>query len=73
MFYSAAVRELFKKNKKMLELQVNGSFAHSPPVLTPLASAEPANRGLLSNFRDVKFTLGNVGFTQECHQSVVLG
>lgn len=71
MFYSAAVRELFKK-KKLKELQVSGSFAHSPPTLTPLASAESANRGLLSNFRDVKFTLGNAGFTQECHQRLWL-
>lgn len=71
MFYSAAIRELLKK-KKLKELQVSGSFAHSPPALTPLASADPANRGLLSNFRDVKFTLGNAGFTQECHQRLWL-
>lgn len=82
MFYSVAVQQQKKKKKqksKRLALWVSGSFTHSPPLLTPLASAEPANygdydygAGSLSNFRDVKFTLANVGFIQECHQSVML-
>lgn len=47
MFYSQAVWEAFREGekKKMKESQVSGSIAHSPLALTPLASAEAANRG----------------------------
>lgn len=73
MFYSGAVWEAFRgREKKIKESQVSGSFAHSPLALTPLASAEAANRGWLSNFRYVKITLGNLGFAQDFHQRVWL-
>lgn len=60
-----------------MEWQVSGSSTRSPPLLTPLTSAEPiqpriTGPGLLSNFRDVKFTMFDMGFTQGSPQSVVL-
>lgn len=54
MFYSVAVQQLFlkqnqKKKKKNQDVRSAGEWQYRPfpPLLTPLASAEPAKRGLL--------------------------
>lgn len=80
MFYSAAVRQLFlRQTEKKKNVGTAGEWQLHPFPSSPhsisLSRASQARikgAGLLSNFRDVKFTLGNVGFTQESHQRVVL-
>lgn len=49
MFYSVAVRQLFlKQHQKNKKARTAGEWQllPFPPLLTPLASAEPARRGL---------------------------
>lgn len=75
MFYSEAGRQLFLKQQqnkiklKKLKKSRKWQLRSSPARLAPLASAEPAERGLptsfQSNFRDGRVTQGKVGFTQE--------